>query len=270
MLFFRGFRNDFSSCSVKITEETTRRRRLQTYFSPGVGKMLGQQDEDDLAMGKESEVTVIISDIRGFTALSERLDSRETVKLLNLYHSKMVEAVFQHGGTLDKYLGDGLLAYFNAPIGQADHAERAVQPPPLSDLLSDALKDATPKANSCNTTASRAAIQPDRQKEIPLSRAPRWSPLGTQNATRCVFHPLQRDGRSPHNGCRLATLVRRGVSGRGRGASTSSLKNSSGPRGTPLSRRTSRQAPREAPVPRDATAVATGLGDGLHHRAVYG
>ena len=105
----------------------TRRIRLQRYFSPGVGELLEQWDEDEISLGQECEITVIFIDIRGFTAMSESMSGREIVKLLNSYHSHMVEAIFRNGGTLDKYLGDGLIAYFNSPVEQPDHAVRAVR-----------------------------------------------------------------------------------------------------------------------------------------------
>jgi len=111
----------------RVTQANARRLRLQRYFSPGVGELLEERDEDSLALGQECELTIIFIDIRGFTSLSERLSGREVVELLNAYHARMVEVMFRHGGTLDKYLGDGLIAYFNAPVGQPDHASRAVR-----------------------------------------------------------------------------------------------------------------------------------------------
>ncbi|NIP98802.1 MAG: adenylate/guanylate cyclase domain-containing protein, partial [Akkermansiaceae bacterium] len=110
-----------------ITRADARRERLQRYFSPGVGEILEEREEDDLALGQECELTVLFTDIRGFTELSAQLTSHDVIRLLNTYHARMVEAVFRHGGTLDKYLGDGLMAYFNAPVGQPDHAARAVR-----------------------------------------------------------------------------------------------------------------------------------------------
>jgi adenylate cyclase len=109
-----------------VVQANARRARLQRYFSPGVGELLEEQEADTLARGKDCELTIIFIDIRGFTSLSEQLSTREVVELLNSYHAHMVEAIFRHGGTLDKYLGDGLIAYFNAPVDQPDHAERAV------------------------------------------------------------------------------------------------------------------------------------------------
>ena len=111
----------------RVTQANARRLRLQRYFSPGVGELLEERDEDSLALGQECELTIIFVDIRGFTSLSEQLSSREVVELLNAFHAHMVEVMFRHGGTLDKYLGDGLIAYFNAPVGQPDHAPRAVR-----------------------------------------------------------------------------------------------------------------------------------------------
>ncbi|BCX47259.1 adenylate/guanylatecyclase [Haloferula helveola] len=112
---------------TRITRANARRARLQRYFSPGVAELLEKQEDDMLCEGSECELTVVFTDIRGFTRLSEALESRDIIHFLNLYHARMVQAVFEHGGTLDKYLGDGLMIYFNAPVQQNDHALRAVK-----------------------------------------------------------------------------------------------------------------------------------------------
>jgi adenylate cyclase len=71
-------------------------------------------------------VTLLFADLRDFTALSDNLETSALVRLLNRFHAQMVDCVFARGGTLDKYLGDGLMAYFGAPVAQEDHAERGV------------------------------------------------------------------------------------------------------------------------------------------------
>jgi adenylate cyclase len=72
-------------------------------------------------------VTVLFLDLRDFTPLAEALPAPAVVALLNGFLERAVDAVFAHGGTLDKYLGDGLMAYFGAPVRQSDHASRAVR-----------------------------------------------------------------------------------------------------------------------------------------------
>lgn len=107
-------------------EEQTRRERLGRYFSPQVAEALADVGRVP-GEGRSHEVSVLFADIRDFTARAEGLTSDAVVALLNDFHARMVDCVFRHGGTLDKYLGDGLMAYFGAPVEQADHAERAVR-----------------------------------------------------------------------------------------------------------------------------------------------
>jgi class 3 adenylate cyclase len=111
---------------VALHTEAVGKERLARFLAPEVLEQVIAAKE--LRLGAvEREVTVLFSDISGFTAMSSTMTPDEVVRLLNDYFPTMVDIVFRHGGTLEKYIGDALLAIWGAPVPMEDHAERAVR-----------------------------------------------------------------------------------------------------------------------------------------------
>jgi len=113
-----------------LREESQRSRAHQTLSRFVPAQIVSQLMEDQAAQtlqGQRRVVSVLFCDLRNFTAASERLKPEATVTLLNRYFALMHEVIWEFEGTLDKFLGDGLMAFFNAPMDQPDHALRAVQ-----------------------------------------------------------------------------------------------------------------------------------------------
>lgn len=101
------------------------RRLFERMVSPAV---IEQLDPNSLQLGgKRAEITALFADIRGFTTFSEKMAPEKLVSVLNLYLAAMADAVLAQEGTVDKFMGDAIMAWFNAPIPQPDHTLRAVK-----------------------------------------------------------------------------------------------------------------------------------------------
>ncbi len=97
------------------------------YVSPQVVKRLVSRPELVELKGRDAHLTILFSDIRGFTSMSETMEPAQVSALLNEYLGAMTRVIFEHGGTLDKFMGDAVMAFWGDPIPQPDHALRAVR-----------------------------------------------------------------------------------------------------------------------------------------------
>lgn len=107
--------------------EQTARRLFMTYMPRPVAEALIADPSGARPGGVRREVTILFADIEGFTTWAERVSPEQVLELLNLALAVMAQAVTQHNGTVDKFMGDGLMAIFNAPLELSQHAAQAVQ-----------------------------------------------------------------------------------------------------------------------------------------------
>jgi adenylate cyclase len=110
----------------RIRRETLVRSNFERYFAPQLAERIVNAPEAIKLGGDKRRVAVLFSDIRGFTQLSESMKPDEMASLLTEYFTEMVECVFRHGGTLDKFMGDAVMAQWGAPIGMPDDADQAM------------------------------------------------------------------------------------------------------------------------------------------------
>ncbi len=111
----------------KLQQEALTRERFQRLLSPAIAEQVVSGKMEVAKGGELRETTVLFSDIRGFTSMSEARDAQEIVDMLNEYFEQMVEIVFRYEGTLDKFVGDEIMALYGSPVHHEDDPIRAVR-----------------------------------------------------------------------------------------------------------------------------------------------
>jgi len=115
-----------SMLNQRIEQEAVLRNNYQRFFPPSALRRLEQSSSGMVLGARETEVTTLFSDISGFTSMSSRMRPTEVVDMLNEYFPIMADIVFEQEGTLEKYIGDALMAIWGAPFGHPDDADRAL------------------------------------------------------------------------------------------------------------------------------------------------
>ena len=116
---------DNAAAHEKIAQQAMQRTALERFLAPEVVEMVVANPDIRLG-GVNQEVTVMFADIRGFTAMSEKMEPGRVVEILNEYFTRVTDVIFDNGGTLDKYMGDAVMAVFGAPISKGNDAANAV------------------------------------------------------------------------------------------------------------------------------------------------
>jgi adenylate cyclase len=114
----------------KIVAEEKKRERLGRFLSPAVtARIIATSESQGAALGvpEVKDLSVLFADIVGFTSMSEKMSPAAVALILNDYLSRMTDVIFKYEGTLDKYIGDAIMAVFGAPLDMVDHAERALR-----------------------------------------------------------------------------------------------------------------------------------------------
>jgi adenylate cyclase len=120
-----GIRN--SRYAEQVRREALVRSNFERYFAPNIAAEIAQQEAVVPLGGDRRPITILFSDIRGFTTMAESMGPDAIAQLLTEYFSEMVEIIFEHGGTLDKFVGDAIMALWGAPIAHADDPDRALR-----------------------------------------------------------------------------------------------------------------------------------------------
>ena len=103
------------------------RHELSRFLSPQVAALVSSQEGEQLLGGHRRQITAVFCDLRGFTSFAEQAEPEELFAVLADYHRMMGAQIVDHGGTLEHFAGDGVMVFFNDPVPQADHVERAVR-----------------------------------------------------------------------------------------------------------------------------------------------
>ena len=103
------------------------RAELARFLSPQVAALVSSEEGERLLAGHRREITVVFTDLRGFTAFSESAEPEDVLHVLREYHAVLGRRITEAGGTLERFTGDGVMVFFNDPVEQEDHVERAVR-----------------------------------------------------------------------------------------------------------------------------------------------
>ena len=124
----RDMEQDYLARQTALTATIERQKEeLSRFLSPQISALISSEEGEQLLSGHRRQITAVFCDLRGFTTFAEQAEPEELFAVLGAYHRLIGEAIVEHEGTLEHFAGDGVMTFFNDPVLQPDHVERAVR-----------------------------------------------------------------------------------------------------------------------------------------------